>query len=297
MITKQHRGGKSVRKLLDYCLKKDQDPEIIGGTMTGQNARELSKEFAENRAASAHLSHPVLHWSISYQQADIEAGLTHEKRGAIAHDIFRRHLEDDWSKVNAQRLQRGHEPLPKPDADQWDVVVISHRTADAKQNPHDHLVAIRANRDGYVYHAKFSRMAAVEIDRAVERDYSLTPLPTRERQSSRTQTRPTDRPGYIAHQRDQVTVKDTVARDARVVLDALQQDKRTVSGFAQALSERGLCLYQEQSDRGRQRYYLGLVDGERWRADRLGFKGTDAVERLDDSSRQPQRRTPSQRER
>jgi hypothetical protein len=50
MITKHHRGGKSVRRLLDYCLRQDQDPEIVGGTMSGQNARELSSEFSASRA-------------------------------------------------------------------------------------------------------------------------------------------------------------------------------------------------------------------------------------------------------
>lgn len=290
MITKHHRGGKSVRRLLDYCLRKDQAPEIVGGTMSGQDARELSREFAASRAASAHLSHPVMHWSISYQQADVDAGLTSERRGAIAREVMRRHLEDDWGKLNDQRSKRGLEPLPKPDVDQWDYVVISHRTADTKQNPHDHLVAIRANRDGYVYHAKFSHRVAPGIDRAIEKEFGLTPLPERSQQQSRDRIRPTDRAGYVAHQRDQVTAKDRVARDARVILDGLPANKRSVEGFATSLAEHGLCLYREQTDRGRIRYYIGQVEGERWRADRLGIKGDDALDRLERSAIERARR-------
>jgi hypothetical protein len=222
-----------------------------------------------------------MHWSISYQQADIDAGLTAERRGVIAREVLRRHLEDDWGKLNAQRQQRGLELLAKPDVDQWDFVVISHRTADAKQNPHDHLVAIRVNRDGYVYHAKYSHRAAPGIDRAIETEFGLAPLPERNRQQSRDRIRPTDRSGYVAHQGNQVTIKDTVARDARVILDALSTDQRSIEGYAAALDARGLCLFQEKSDRGRNRYYIGQVNGSRWRSDRLGFKGADALDRLD----------------
>lgn len=295
MITKQHRGGKSVRQLLEYCLRKDQDPEIVGGTMVGQDARGLSQEFSASRAAAAHLSHPVMHWSISYQQADIEAGLTPERRGEIACELLRRHLEDDWTKLNAQRLKRGLEPYEKPDVDQWDFVVVSHRSSDVKANPHDHLVAIRANREGYVYHAKHSHRAAPGIDRAVEAEFGLAPLPEREQQPSRARIRPTDRVGYIAHQRDQITPKDRAARDARVIFDKLPQEKRSLEGFSEALAERDLCLYREQTDRGRTRYYIGLTDGERWRTDRLGFKGETAIDRLGEQVQTPDLNRQAQR--
>jgi len=292
MITKQHRGGKSVRQLLEYCLRKDQEPEIVGGTMAGQDARGLAREFAASRAAAAHLTHPVMHWSISYQQADIDAGLTAERRGEVAREVFRRHLDDDWAKQNAQRTKRGLDLFPKPEADHWDFVVIRHKSADTKANPHDHLVAIRANRDGYVYHAKHSHRAAPGIDRAIEREFGLAPLPDQSQQQSRHRIRPTDRAGYIAHQREQVTTKDRVARDARVIMDGLDPDKRSLEQFAGALAQRQLCLYRKQTDRGRTRYYIGPIDGERWRADRLGFKGETAIEQLEQPPMPPSRQHP-----
>lgn len=287
MITKHHRGGKSVRKLLEYCLRKDQDPEIVGGTMAGQDARSLAREFAASRAAAAHLAHPVMHWSISYQQADIEAGLTPERRGDIARDLLRRHLDDDWNKVNAQRIKRGLEPTPKPDVDRWDFVVVSHRAADSKMNPHDHLVAIRANPDGHVYHARHSHRAAPGIDRAVEQDFGLVPLPERSQSRSRQSIRPTDHSGYIAQQRNEVTGKDVVAHEARLIWDRLKPDQRSLDVFASALAECDLSLFRERTERGRVRFYIGTQAGERWRSDRLGFRGETALDHLESPPEPP----------
>ncbi len=78
-----------------------------------------------------------------------------------------------------------------------------------------------------------------------------------------------------------MTVKDTVARDARVILDGLPPTQLSVEGYASALAESGLCLYREHSNCGRPRYYIGKSNGERWRADRLGFKGHDDLGRLE----------------
>jgi hypothetical protein len=280
VITKIHRGGKSVRKLLDYCLKKDQQPEIIGGTMSGHNARELSREFAHSRSASAHLTHPVMHWSISYQQADIAAGLTAEKRGAIAQEVFKRHLEDDWEKVNAQRERRGLPSLEKPDVAQWDFVVIRHGAAEHKQNPHDHIVAIRANRDGQIYHGKFNRMAAVRIDRECEQQFQLEKIPARDRQTAPHKVQPRDRAGYIAQQRNLTTDKDRIAHEAQRILASLAEEQRSLDAYAAQLERQGLQLSRDITEQGRERYYIGLMGGKRWRADRLGLKGSSSLDHL-----------------
>lgn len=70
MIGKQTKGtgfGGLLRYLLD---DRDKGAEIIGGSMLGENSRELSAEFSESRKLKPELKHAVYHTSLSIKPGE-----------------------------------------------------------------------------------------------------------------------------------------------------------------------------------------------------------------------------------
>ena len=134
MKAKVERGG-GFRGALDYALGKGGGNacEIIGGTMTGQTARDLSTEFGLSRAARPGVAKPVWHTSLSLPPGD--------------------HLDSDkWAEVADDFMQgmglAAHQ-----------YVVIRHHDTDLD---HIHIVASRIALDGDLYHGAFDAKRAIQ---------------------------------------------------------------------------------------------------------------------------------------
>jgi hypothetical protein len=121
---------------------------IIGGNMSGQNSRELSREFGLVRELHPDIEKPVHHVSIS----------------AGEHD---RLSVEQWQEIADTYIQKmGFQNAPH--------VVIQHR---GTKRDHIHILTSRIDFDGKVISEWQSKQRAEKVMREVEQKYDLERLP------------------------------------------------------------------------------------------------------------------------
>jgi len=121
---------------------------IIGGNMSGQNPRELSREFGLIRELRPDIEKPVHHVSIS----------------AGEHD---RLSVEQWQEIADTYIQKmGFQNSPH--------VVIQHR---GTKRDHIHILTSRIDFDGKVISEWQSKQRAEKVMREVEQKYDLERLP------------------------------------------------------------------------------------------------------------------------
>jgi hypothetical protein len=153
MIQKISSPGAGFRGALNYVLAARKDPELIGGNMAGETARELAAEFGHGRERNPAVGKPVFHASLTAAPTD-------------------RLLEADWRRLAEAYLQR----LGYGDS-QW-VLVRHHDT----EHDHVHIVANRVNGQGKRVPDFQERKRGEAMVRELERSMSLAPVaPSRER--------------------------------------------------------------------------------------------------------------------
>ncbi len=119
MIQKISDPGKGFRGALNYALAERKGPELIGGTMAGETARELAHEFGIARALNPSVQKPVFHASLTTAPAD-------------------RLTEGDWRRFVEEYLNRlGY------GNSQW--VMVRHHDTDLD---HVHIIANRVDGHG-----------------------------------------------------------------------------------------------------------------------------------------------------
>ena len=143
MIGKQTKG-RGFRKLLDY-LESREDAKLIGGNMSGRNARELAREFKLSRQLNSDADRVVYHVSLSAAKGD--------------------KLDDEkWSEIGDRYMKEmGF------DANQF--VIFRHHNTD---DDHIHIAASRIRMDtGLVVHDSWDYIRSEKVLRQIEQDYDL----------------------------------------------------------------------------------------------------------------------------
>src|SRR5258708_33727489 len=84
MIQKISKTGAGFRGALDYVLAARKQPELIGGNMAGETARQLAKELGQGRALNQAGHKPGFHASLTGAPEDW-LGEDRWRRGAPAH--------------------------------------------------------------------------------------------------------------------------------------------------------------------------------------------------------------------
>ncbi|MGF1981034.1 MAG: relaxase/mobilization nuclease domain-containing protein [Nostoc sp. CmiSLP01] len=143
MIGKQTKG-RGFRKLLDY-LESRNDAKLIGGNMSGRNARELAREFKLSRQLNSDADRVVYHVSLSAAKGD--------------------KLDDEkWSEIGSRYMKEmGF------DANQF--VIFRHHNTD---DDHIHIAASRIRIDtGLVVHDSWDYVRSEKVLRQIEIDYDL----------------------------------------------------------------------------------------------------------------------------
>ncbi|MFS0518593.1 relaxase/mobilization nuclease domain-containing protein [Nostoc sp. UIC 10607] len=143
MIGKQTKG-RGFRKLLDY-LESREDAKLIGGNMSGRNARELAREFKLSRQLNSDADRVVYHVSLSAAKGD--------------------KLDDEkWSEIGDRYMKEmGF------DANQF--VIFRHHNTD---DDHIHIAASRIRMDtGLVVHDSWDYVRSEKVLRQIEHDYEL----------------------------------------------------------------------------------------------------------------------------
>ncbi|WP_375470430.1 relaxase/mobilization nuclease domain-containing protein [uncultured Nostoc sp.] len=143
MIGKQTKG-RGFRRLLDY-LESREDAQLIGGNMSGRNARELAREFKLSRQLNSDADRVVYHVSLSAAKGD--------------------KLDDEkWSEIGDRYMKEmGF------DANQF--VIFRHHNTD---DDHIHIAASRIRIDtGLVVHDSWDYVRSEKVLRQIEIDYNL----------------------------------------------------------------------------------------------------------------------------
>lgn len=197
MIGKQTKG-RGFRKLLDY-LESREDAKLIGGNMSGRNARELAREFKLSRQLNSDADRVVYHVSLSAAKGD--------------------KLDDEkWTEIGDRYMKEmGF------DANQF--VIFRHHNTD---DDHIHIAASRIRMDtGLLVHDSWDYIRSEKVLRQIEQDYELVQV-----QGSREKLNRTPSTGQIRRIIREQEEYDTGKRDTppeRTIKEQLQQTIDTAS--------------------------------------------------------------------
>ncbi|MCC5611483.1 relaxase/mobilization nuclease domain-containing protein [Nostoc sp. CHAB 5834] len=191
MIGKQTKG-RGFRKLLDY-LESREDAKLIGGNMSGRNARELAREFKLSRQLNSDADRVVYHVSLSAAKGD--------------------KLDDEkWSEIGDRYMKEmGF------DANQF--VIFRHHNTD---DDHIHIAASRIRMDtGLLVHDSWDYVRSEKVLRQIEQDYDLVQV-----QGSREKLNRTPSTGQIRRIRREQEEYSLGQRDSppeRTIKEQVQQ--------------------------------------------------------------------------
>jgi Relaxase/Mobilisation nuclease domain len=191
MIGKQTKG-RGFRKLLDY-LESREDAKLIGGNMSGRNARELAREFKLSRQLNSDADRVVYHVSLSAAKGD--------------------KLDDEkWSEIGDRYMKEmGF------DANQF--VIFRHHNTD---DDHIHIAASRIRMDtGLLVHDSWDYVRSEKVLRQIEQDYDLVQV-----QGSREKLNRTPSTGQIRRIIREQSEFDSGKRDTppeRTIKEQIQQ--------------------------------------------------------------------------
>ena len=164
MIGKQKKG-RGFRGLLDY-LESSSGSRLIGGNMSGRNARELAREFKLSRQLNPGVERAVYHVALSAAKSD--------------------RLDDEqWCELADKYMeQMGF------DCNQF--TTYRHNNTD---DDHIHIVASRIRLDtSLVVHDGWDYVRSEKVLRELEKEYGLTQVQgSREKQARRVSTGQTRR--------------------------------------------------------------------------------------------------------
>lgn len=142
--------GRGFRGALDYAFERDtkgaEPGRLLGGNMSGQNARQLAAEFGQVRRTRPDIEKPVWHNALRLPK---DEKLTDEQWVAIADDYMQR-----------MGFTESH---PR--------AYVLHDDADGQ---HIHIVASRVSTEGKVYLGKNENLASTRHIQALEREHNLT---------------------------------------------------------------------------------------------------------------------------
>ncbi|WP_179076204.1 relaxase/mobilization nuclease domain-containing protein [Nostoc sp. C057] len=245
MIGKQTKG-RGFRKLLDY-LESREDAQLIGGNMSGRNARELAREFKLSRQLNSDADRVVYHVSLSAAKGD--------------------KLDDEkWSEIGDRYMfEMGF------DANQF--VIFRHHNTD---DDHIHIAASRIRMDtGLVVHDSWDYVRSEKVLRQIEIDYNLVQV-----QGSREKLNRTPSTGQIRRIRREQEEFSQGQRDSppqRIIKESVQQtidragvDNPQMPTLIMRLQQAGISVRTGWTRNGKSKGISYEKDGQAFSGTQLG---------------------------
>lgn len=152
------RGG-GFRGIIEYCADHD-NAKIVGGNMSGQNPRELAREFSASRCLQPDCETPVWTMALSLPEGE---HLDPETWKSITDDFMRMMLSAGNGKKKG-----GSRKVISPENHQH--VVYLH---EKEKQEHVHLIVCRIGLDGMIWHATDANILATKIVSELEKKYGL----------------------------------------------------------------------------------------------------------------------------
>jgi len=239
MIAKQAKGS-GFRGCLNYLLDKTKDAEIIGGNMSGQDARRLATEFGMVRNMRPSLGKAVYHVSLSVAADDV-----HLHRG-------------QWSQI-ADRYMRDM------GFGESQYILIGHHNTD---HQHVHIVANRVNIHGKTVSAENDYRRAAESLQGIEKEFGLqqtamTPSQARRRGKGKA-------PRQGEYQMMVRTEKPSNRLQLQVLVDVAAKRNPTMSQFINRLHRTGVGVMPHIQSTGRVQGISFEINGAAFKGSSLG---------------------------
>jgi hypothetical protein len=245
MIGKQTKG-RGFRKLLDY-LESREDAKLIGGNMSGRNARELAREFKLSRQLNSDADRVVYHVSLSAAKND--------------------KLDDEkWNEIGDRYMKEmGF------DANQF--VIFRHHNTD---DDHIHIAASRIRMDtGILVHDSWDYVRSEKVLRQIEQDYELVQV-----QGSREKLNRTPSTGQIRRirreqeeyslgQRDSPPER-TLKEQVQQIIDDASVDNPQMPLFIMRLQVDGISVRTGFTRNGKSKGISYEKDGQAFSGTQLG---------------------------
>ncbi|MBW4455546.1 MAG: relaxase/mobilization nuclease domain-containing protein [Nostoc indistinguendum CM1-VF10] len=245
MIGKQTKG-RGFRKLLDY-LESREDAKLIGGNMSGRNARELAREFKLSRQLNSDADRVVYHVSLSAAKGD--------------------KLDDEkWSEIGDRYMKEmGF------DANQF--VIFRHHNTD---DDHIHIAASRIRMDtGLVVHDSWDYVRSEKVLRQIEQDYDLVQV-----QGSREKLQRTPSTGQIRRiRREQEEFElgkleqppgRTIKEELQQTIDRARVDSPQMPTLIMRLQQAGISVRAGFTRNGKSKGISYEKDGQAFSGTQLG---------------------------
>lgn len=244
--------GRGFRGALDYVFKratKGAEPgRLLGGNMSGQDARQLAAEFGQVRRTRPDIEKPVWHNSLRLPK---DEKLT----------------DAQWVAITDDYMQRMGFTESHPRA------YVLHDDADGQ---HIHIVASRVSTEGKVYLGKNENLASTRHIQALEREHGLiiTKGPTYDAETGKI-VMPESRP----LKKDEIemglrTTNEPPRQKLQRLINEAKADHPTAVQFVRHLHAAGVMVRPNLASTGRLNGFSFELDGVAFKGSQLGDKFT-----------------------
>lgn len=242
--------GRGFRGALNYAFDRDsadvEPGRLLGGNMSGQDARQLAAEFGQVRKLRPDIERPVWHNALRL------------KRGETLTDAQWVEIADDYMK--RMGFTEAH---PR--------AYVLHDDADGQ---HIHIVASRVSAEGKVFLGQNENLASTRHIQALERDHGLTITkgPTYDPDTNKLVMPEARRLKAGEVERAIRTGAEPPRQKLRQLIDAAKADRPTVAEFSRRLSTAGVGVLANVASTGRLNGFSFELDGVKFKASQLGDK-------------------------
>ncbi|MDF5657724.1 DNA-primase RepB domain-containing protein [Vibrio parahaemolyticus] len=240
MKAKVNRGN-GFRGLANYILDSVKGAELLGGNMSGENSRELAKEFAVCRKLRPNVKRPAWHVSLA-----LPAGENIDNSTWC--NVAQRFLEEMGVDINMHQYFLG-------------------KHSDTN-NEHIHIGLNRIGFNGELYHGRNDVMLAIQATHKLEKEFGLQLTPTFEERKQEKSL--TSNEIQMAARTGEVPARAALQN----ILNEALTDKLDVFAFIERCEAAGATVIPNVASTGRLNGFAFEYQGIKFKGSDLGAKYT-----------------------
>lgn len=236
------KRGAGFRGAAEY-LSEEGKAQIIGGNMSGQNPRDLAREFGVARALRPDIGKPVWHNSLRVPKGEIAS-------------------EYQWQKLADEYMQR---------MGFTDLHQRAYWLEDHPDGQHVHILANRIALDGSIYYGKNENLESTKIIHELEKKHGFQITAYRDELNPTTP------------KKDRVPTKNEIAKGHREqlqpprmciqhIISEAMKDRPSTAVFLERIEAAGVIARPNLASTGRMNGFSYEFDGIAFKGSELGSK-------------------------
>lgn len=236
MKAKIMNRGAGFRGVLDYAYKST--AVVIGGNMSGTNARDLATEFGVARQMRPDVDKPVWHCSLSLPAGE---KISDEKWLKIA-DKFMKDME--FTSLNQYHF-------------------VKHEDTDKQ---HIHIIANRVGLDGSLWYGKREALKAIDITQKLEKEFGLVATVGLENKNGKKS---------LTKGEIEMSLRTGDAPAKQILqntIDTALNGKQSIFAFIEKLENAGIKAIPNVAKTGKMNGFSFEIDGIYFKGSQLGKK-------------------------